>query len=101
MTLMAYDIDGVLTSSEGRADFNTARKSENAVGIVTARSEESMNSFIEENGLNPDFARATNIKFRTLMELDDEYGEEEKFYVGSGARDRVASKIAGWNFRLM
>lgn len=99
MTLIAYDIDGVLTSAEGRSDFNTARKTENTVGIVTARSESSMQQFIGEQGFNPDFARSTNVKFKTLMNLEEEFGTGDVLYVGSGLRDKMAAKIAGWDYK--
>lgn len=101
MTVIAYDIDGVLTSEEGRMDFKRSLESENTVGIVTARSESEAKRFIEEQMMNPAFVRSTNIKFMTLDKLKAEIEDDKYVYIGSWMRDKIAAKLAGWEYRQL
>jgi len=90
----AFDIDGALTKEEGKQQFRELQnKRFVGVGIVTARPEGDMQTFIEENNLQPDFARSGTFKGRILMGVSD-----NGTYHGSWFRDRVHASLAGWEY---
>lgn len=92
--VFAFDIDGALTEQEGITKFRTLMEREDVrVGIVSARTEENANEFIQENNLKPDFVKTGVLKGRLLGEVAD-----EGVYVGSWARDRFHAKMAGWDY---
>lgn len=97
--VIAFDIDGALTEQRQRELFQQFKQEDNRVGIVTARSEIGLSEFLDTQPLHPTFARATRIKSLTLREIKRQYEADEYIYYGSWMRDRVASALAGWDYR--
>jgi hypothetical protein len=101
--VIAYDIDGVLTTTEGLNQYKSDHMDDdNAVGIVTGRTRERKEDFITSISPAPDFTSKTRAKAFELRKIKREYPDAETYlYVGSNARDRIASVTAGWDSRIM
>lgn len=97
MGVSVFDIDGVLTKQKGIDKFREAKASGNTVGIISARSQQSINKFVEDAGIIPDFTKSSQFKGQSLMRVKMEYGEDVTYY-GSWARDRVHSFVADVNY---
>lgn len=97
--VIAFDIDGVLTSTHGIREFNDLQEEDNVVGIVSARSREGIISFIVENNLDPDFIRSSKLKGMELRQIRDSRTGDNYIYYGSWLRDRIHAVVAMWEYR--
>lgn len=101
MTVVAFDIDGVLTRDEGMQIFRRfKRRDDTTVGIVSSRPQGSINNFIERNNLDVSFAKSAFVKSIPLRSIKESFDDERYIYYGSWFRDRVASKVSGWEYRM-
>lgn len=102
MELVAFDIDGVLTTREGLTEYKQFMSRDNTtLGVVSARNRDSIDEFIEQSGVKTDFRRSSKLKGITLMNLSDMYNPDEKVYYGSWAKDRVQALLAGWEYKQL
>lgn len=96
--IIAFDIDGALTKNEGMLRYTNATQMFDRVGIVSARSEDEIKTFIEENNIDPDFVKSAQLKGMVLRQLSRKYNPDKKVYVGSWPRDRMHALLAQWNY---
>lgn len=101
MRIAVFDIDGTLTTDEGMEQYKKEKRKAptTVVGIVSARSQASIDEFVEENDLKPDFARSAKLKGIQLWQLKHEWTPDEMIYYGSWVRDRAHSLLAGVDYQ--
>lgn len=101
--VIAYDIDGVLTTTKGLNKYKSDHMDDdNAVGIVTARKGPRKTDFITEISPAPDFTSKTRAKTFELQKIKREFPDADEYiYYGSNVRDRIAATTARWTFRSL
>lgn len=98
--VIAFDIDGALTTREGMRLWNEQKdRAGHTLGIVSARNEDEIEQFIQDSNISPEFTRSTRLKGVTLSNMKDEFDADEFLYVGSWTRDRLAAVIGGWEYQ--
>lgn len=93
--VIAFDIDGVLTKEEGIEEYRKFAQRDVETGVITARRELRALKFTSDNNLEPDFLITTRFKGRAMRQLG------MGTYFGSGIRDRVKAKLAGWEYKQL
>jgi len=98
--VVAFDIDGSLSTQEGAELYQKLKREGATVGIVTARGPIRAQQFVDDRGMSPDFVRSAYIlKGQKLSEIKDQYPADSYTYYGSWSRDRIHAKIAGWEYK--
>lgn len=93
--VVAFDIDGVLTTDEGMELYREFKADPNvSVHVVTARNKTLARDFVFQNDLEPDSLHYTQLKGQALSNISD-----SGTYYGSWARDRVHARVAGWDYK--
>lgn len=92
--VVAFDIDGVLTTDEGIKLYRELKSDPSvSVHVVTARNKTMARDFVFQNDLEPDSLHHTQLKGQALSNISD-----SGTYYGSWARDRVHARVAGWDY---
>jgi len=99
----AYDIDGSLTKSEIQEQYRKRAKMKKVtVGVVTARSEDGMQEFLNNHPrikTNTDFAKSNRFKSVSLYQIKKEWPNSDKYtYFGSWVRDKFPAVVSGWDY---
>lgn len=91
---VAFDIDGTLTTQEGRSAYwEYVFEEDTTVGIITARPMSSAKRFLDEQGMNPAFIESTLTKNRAMERIAD-----EGTYYADRLVDQGYARMAGWDF---
>lgn len=99
MRVIAYDIDGVLTTHEGINEYRRREDNDDITGIVSARTSRDIESFINDKNISPDFKESALLKGIKLRRLKSKHDADEYIYYGSWFKDRVQAAIAGWEYK--
>lgn len=97
--VVAFDIDGALTTDEGIRRYKEALKTDAKVGIVSARSVNNIMEFMLDNNIEADFVRSAQLKGMELRRIESRFQPDEMIYYGSWFRDRVHARLSGWEYR--
>lgn len=101
MRYIAFDIDGTLTQESLLQDYRLIQDRDGfVVGIVTARGRDDARSFVDEHNLQTDFLKTRLLKAPPLLSLRlrADGGDNRYQYVANTTRDKVASRISGWEY---
>lgn len=103
MKVIAFDIDGALTDEGGVETYRSfSERGQFITGIVTSRTKSRMNDFIEKNNLETDFEVSAHLKGQALTAIANDHPEADEYmYYGSWIRDRLHSRIAGWQYKQL
>jgi len=105
MRIVAFDIDGVLTTEQGMEKYNELHSDPNVVlGIITARDKQSAIEFTKENNLQGSFTflRSTQLKGEEMRNVKRLFSNAQSYtYYGSWFRDRAHAFLAGWEYKQL
>lgn len=104
--VVAYDIDGALTKKSVRDGFIEDSNTKKVTpGVITSRSKREMDEFFAFHPdilVNSEFNVPARVKVTALRNVKAEYPWADKYiYKGSWVRDKLAAKLAGWEYSAL
>ena len=99
MKAIAFDFDGTLDTKEGTDIFKQIqRRGNRELFIVSSSPTPRIDEYIDEIDIRPNERVSALIKMFPLRRIKTETDASDFIYVGNSYRDRLASRIAGWEY---